>query len=96
MDKIIRELYYMIDDWAGQQYKDDETAKKLIERKSALEEEIKDRIGEGGQEMLEKLADLNLELENIHDKALFHAALSLGTEITEPRRGTWTAERAGA
>lgn len=95
MDEIMRELYYMIDDWAGQQYKGDETAKKLIKRKRALEDEIMDRIGEGGQEMLEKLADLNLELEDIHGKALFHAALSLRTEITEPRRGTWTAERVG-
>lgn len=84
MDEIMRKLYYMIDDWAGQQYKEDEEAKSLIDRKYALEDEIMDRIGEGGQEMLEYLADLNLKIENIHDRALFRAALRFGTEIREP------------
>ena len=76
-------LYYMIDDWAGQQYKDNEEAKTLFDRKYALEDEIMERIGGGGQEMLETLADLNLKLEDIHDKALFQAALRFGTEIRE-------------
>lgn len=83
MDKIMRELYYMIDEWAGQQYINDETAKTLIERKYALEDEIKNRIGDGGQEMLEDLAELNLKIEDIHDRALFQAALRFGTEIRE-------------
>ena len=83
MNEIMRDLYYMIDDWAGQQYKDDETAKTLAERKYALENEIMTRIGDGGQEMLETLADLNLKLEDIHDKALFCAALRFAAEIRE-------------
>lgn len=83
MEKIMRELYYMIDEWAGQQYINDETAKALIERKYALEDEIMGRIGDGGQEMLENLAELNLKIEDIHDRALFQAALRFGTEIRE-------------
>ena len=81
MDKIMRELYYMIDTWAGQQYQDNEEAKTLFDRKYALEDEIVKRIGDDGQEMLETLADLNLKLEDIHDKALFQATLRFGTEI---------------
>ena len=83
MSEIMRELYYMIDNWADQQFRDDIKAKSLEEQKFALEGEIAQRIGEGGQEMLEVLADLNLKLEDIHDKALFRAALRFGAEIRE-------------
>lgn len=87
MTEIMRELYYMIDEWAGQHYENDERTKNLKERKSALEQEIARCIGEEGQEMLEALANLNLELSDIHDNALFRATLSVGTEIARPRRG---------
>lgn len=83
MDKIMRELYYMIDDWAGQHYENDERTKSLEKQKSALEKEIAQRIGQDGQSMLETLAGLNLKLSDIHDEALFRAALQLGTEIRE-------------
>lgn len=83
MEEIMRKLYYMIDEWAGQQHINDETEKALLERKYALEDEIMNRIGDGGQEMLEDLAELNLKIEDIHDKALFQAALRFGTEIRE-------------
>ena len=83
MSEIMNELYYMIDEWAGQQYKDDENARGLEEQKCTLEDEIARRIGEGGRELLERLAGLNLALEDIHDKALFRAALRFGTEIRE-------------
>ena len=84
MNKIMNELYYMIDEWAGQQYEMDEGTKCLEERKQALQEEIARRIGEDGQDMVEALANLNLELDTIHDRALFRAAVSLGTELARP------------
>lgn len=84
MNEIMRELYYMVDSWAGQHYENDERTKGLEERKSALEQEIARRIGEDGQKMLEALAGLNLELSDIHDEALFRAALRFGAEIREP------------
>ena len=84
MNKIMNELYYMIDEWAGQQYEMDEGTKSLEERKQALQDEIARRIGEDGQDMVEALANLNLELDTIHDKALFRAAVSLGTELARP------------
>lgn len=84
MTEIMHELYYMIDNWAGQQYENDEKAKNLRNQKSALEQEIARRIGEGGQEMLEALSGLNLKLSDIHDEALFRAALRLAAEMREP------------
>ena len=84
MNKIVNELYYMIDEWAGQQYEMDEETKSLEERKLALQDEIARRIGEDGQDMVEALANLNLELDTIHDRALFRAAVSLGTELARP------------
>lgn len=84
MNKIVNELYYMIDEWAGQQYEMDEGTKSLEERKQALQDEIARRIGEDGQDMVEALANLNLELDTIHDRALFRAAVSLGTELARP------------
>lgn len=83
MTEIMNELYYMIDEWAGQHYENDEETKGLEGRKLALEEEIARRIGEGGQEMVEALSGLNLELSDIHDKALFRAVLRFGAEIRE-------------
>ena len=84
MNKIVNELYYMIDEWAGQQYEMDEGTKSLEERKQALQDEIARRIGEDGQDMVEALANLSLELDTIHDRALFRAAVSLGTELARP------------
>lgn len=82
MNKIVNELYYMIDEWAGQQYEMDEGTKSLEGRKLALQDEIARRIGDDGQDMVEALANLSLELETIHDKALFRAAVRLGAELT--------------
>ena len=58
----------------------------------ALQEEIISRLGEDGRDMMETLSGLNLELEDIHDEALFRAAMELGAQIAQPRRGGWTAE----
>ena len=81
MSEIMNELYYMIDEWAGQQYEMDEETKSLEERKLALQDEIARRIGENGRELVEALANLSLALDDIHDRALFRAAVSLGTEL---------------
>ena len=88
----IDELYYIVDDWVGQEYDQSDEAKTLLERRSRLREEIACRLGAGGESLLEALSDLNLSLEDIHDKALFQAALNLGTEIAQPKRRPWTAE----
>lgn len=85
MEKIINELYYMVDAWAGQQYENNEETKGLEEQKFALQAEIARRVGENGQEMLEKLSELSLRLEDIHDQALFRAALRLALEMTQKR-----------
>ena len=92
MEDIIRSLYYMVEDWMGQHEASDEEAKKLIARQDALQEEIIQRLGEGGRDMMEALSDLNLELETIHDEALFRAAMGLGAQIAQPRRKSWTAD----
>lgn len=83
MDKIMDELYYMVDEWAGQQYENNEETKGLEEQKFALQEEIVRRVGENGQEMLEELSNLNLKLEDIHDQALFRASLRLAMEMAQ-------------
>lgn len=91
MIDALNELYYIVDDWVGQEYDQSEEAKPLMERRSRLKEEIARRLGADGESLLDTLSDLDLSLEDIHDKALFQAALSLGTEIAQPRRGLWTA-----
>ena len=87
MSEIMNEIYYMLEDQAGQELIKDEDVKSLEDQKSALKEEIAQRIGAGGKEMLETLANLNLELEDIHDKALFRAAVQLGAELVRPEAG---------
>lgn len=79
----MQELYYMVDTWASQQYEGSEEAKGLEGQKAALQEEIARRVGENGQEMLEELSNLNLELEDIHDQALFRASLRLAIEMIQ-------------
>lgn len=92
MEDIIRSLYYMVEDWMGQHESSDEETKKLTARQDALQEEIIRRLGEDGRDTMEALSNLNLELETIHDEALFRAAMQLGTEIAQPRRRPWTAD----
>lgn len=93
MRKMINELYYMVEDWVGQHDLQDEEIKALEASQEALQEKIILRLGEDGQDMMEALANLNLRAETIHDQALFRAAMQLGTEIAQPRRKPWTAER---
>lgn len=83
MEKIMNELYYMVDEWAGQQCENDEETKGLENQKYMLQDEIAQRIGPEGQEILEELSSLNLKLEDIHDKALFRASVRLAMEMTQ-------------
>lgn len=87
MTKVLDEFYYIVDNWAGQQCELSEEARTLMERRSRLAEEIAHRLGADGESLMDALSDLNLSLEDIHDKALFQAALSLGTEIAQAGRG---------
>ncbi len=92
MEKLIRSLYYMVEDWVGQHDLQGEEIKALEARQEALQEKIILRLGEDGQDMMEALADLNLRAEAIHDEALFRAAMGLGAQIAQPRRKSWTAD----
>lgn len=91
MTEILRRLYHMVDEWADRQPVNDPKLTELLNRQDALQEEIIQRLGEGGRDMMETLSNLNLELEDIHDEALFQAAMQLGVQIAQPRRGRWTA-----
>lgn len=93
MESIIRSLYYIVDDWASQQYQNNEQAKRLMARQADLKAEIALRLGEDGPKLMDALTALNLELEDLHDEALFRAAMELGTQIAAPRRGPRTLER---
>lgn len=93
MTEIIRTLFHVVDEWTDEQSVHDPRRKELSDRQNALQEEIIQRLGEGGRDMMETLSSLNLELEDIHDEALFRAAMELGVQIARPRRGVWTAER---
>lgn len=84
MTELINELYYMVDEWASQQDKDSGEAKDLQARLSDIKDEIELRLGEGGRELLEILSNLTLELEELHDQALFRAAMGLGAQIARP------------
>lgn len=92
MTELITSLYYMVDDWASQQYESSEEAKTLRARQANIKNEIERRLGENGRDLLDELSNLTLNLEDIHDEALFRAAMELGVQIAQPRRGVWTAE----
>ncbi|MDE6280887.1 MAG: hypothetical protein K2M15_03695 [Oscillospiraceae bacterium] len=92
MTELINKLYYMVEDWVGQSDLQDEETKNLEARQEALQEEIIRRLGDDGRDMVEALSNLNLELETIHDQALFRAAMGLGTQIAQPREGRRTIE----
>lgn len=84
MTELLHKLYYMVEDWVGQHDLRDEKTQKREIRQEALQEEIILRLGKDGQDMMEALSNLNLELETIHDEALFRAAMQLGTQIARP------------
>ena len=84
MTEIIHSLFHLVDEWTDQQYINDPEFKKLSDQQGALRDEIIRRLGEGGQEMMETLVDLNLKLENLHEEALFRAAMQLGAQIAQP------------
>lgn len=87
MTKIMNEIYYMLEDQAGQELIKDEEAKSLEDQRGALWDEVIHRLGEDGEEIHEVIRNLDLELEDIHDKALFRAAVQLGMELARPEAG---------
>ena len=66
MTEILQNLYYLLDDWVGQQVINDPEMKELLERQNVLQEEIIRCLGEDGQDTMEALFNLNLELKTIH------------------------------
>ncbi len=87
MTEIINELYYMVEDRTGQELLGDEEVKSLEEQRCALWDEVIHRLGEDGEGIREVIRNLDLELETIHDKALFRAAVRLGAELVRPKAG---------
>lgn len=48
MTEILRRLYHMVDEWADRQPVNDPKLTELLNRQDALQEEIIQRLGEGG------------------------------------------------
>ncbi len=82
MSEIMNELYYMITERIGQQSMQDKELTLLMARKCALVDEIIFRIGEDGEALLDAMAELDSKINAILEKALFHEALHLGTQIS--------------
>ena len=80
-------IYYMMTEEIGQQCARDTEVEILMRRNCALIDEIALRLGAEGEELMDGLTDLSADLETIHDKALFRAALSLGVEAARPEAG---------
>lgn len=84
MSEIMDKIYDMITEEVDEQCAQIKEVKTLLGRKCALVDEIIVRIGPEGDELMDGLTDLSAELETIHDKALFRAAVRLGAELTRP------------
>ena len=82
MSEIMNDLYYMITERIGQQSMQNKELTLLMARKCALVDEIIFRLGRDGEDLLDALTELESKIETIHDKALFHEALCLGTQIS--------------
>lgn len=67
MDKIMDELYYMVEDQVGQELIRDEAVKSLEDQRRAWWDKLIHRFGEDGEEIREVIRGLDLELETIHD-----------------------------
>ena len=81
MSEIMNNIYYMMVEQVGQRCARETEMKILIRRKCALMDEIALRIGDGGEELLEAMTNLDADLENIQGKAMFRAAVRLGAEL---------------
>lgn len=82
MNELMDDIYYMVTERIDQQSMQNREMKLLMARKCALADEIVFRLGENGENLLEALTELDSEMEAIRDKALFHEALHLGTQIS--------------
>lgn len=47
----MNEIYYMVDDWVGQELIRDEEVKSLEDQRGALWDKVIHRFGEGGEEI---------------------------------------------
>ena len=83
MSEIMNNIYYMMVEQVGQRCARETEMKILMRRKCALMDEIALRIGDGGEELLEAMTNLDADLENIQGKAMFRAAVRLGAELAE-------------
>ena len=83
MRDLIDELYYMVEDRLGQQELEDETQRALSAKRGALQDEIILRLGKDGRKLLETLIEVDMELETIHDQALFRTAMGLGARTAK-------------
>lgn len=84
MTELIERLYFMLENHLGRYELADEEARSLEARREALQNEIILRLGEDGQELMESLGELDMELELIHNQTLFRAAMGLGAQIAHP------------
>lgn len=84
MSELMNELYYMMEDQVGQELIRDEAVKSLEDQRRAWWDKLIHRFGEDGEEIREVIRDLDLELETIHDQALFRAAVRFGAELRGP------------
>ena len=81
MNDIMNEIYYMLIERIGQQCMKNESVKVLLIRKCALMDEIILRLGKDGEQLMDDLANLSAEIDDVQNKALFQASLCLGTKI---------------
>ena len=83
MSEMMNEIYYMVEDQVGQELMRDEEIKCLEAQRSALWDQVIHRFGEDGKKIQEVIRNLDLDLETIHDKALFRASLRLAMEMAQ-------------
>lgn len=79
MDDLLEILYSYTQEQLTCRSKKEEKA--LAARKCAVIEEIVLRLGEGGDDLIDRLTEVDADLEDIHDKAIFGKALRLGTKV---------------
>lgn len=87
MSEMMNEIHYMMAEQVGQQCASETEMKILMRRKCALIEEIALRIGDGGEDLLDAMTNINVEMDNIQGKAMFRAAVRLGAELVRPEAG---------
>lgn len=91
MSELMDKIYYMMVEQVGQQCARESEIKILMRQKCALMDEIVLRIGDGGEDLLDAVTNIDADLDNIQGKAMFRAAVRLGAELAGPEAGAVTA-----